>query len=74
MLFGAGIALFIAYSQACKNVGLWFIIPACICILLAIPSFLKDLKESKQQSLREKIRYKSPVEYRGTLHDEEWLE
>jgi len=70
----AGVALLIAYSQACKDIGLWFIIPASICLAMTIPFILQDFKLSRTQALKDKIawiRESRPSEL--ALHEEKEL-
>jgi len=71
---GVSLALFIAYSQTCISNWLYFIIPACICLVLVIPFLLIDIKESKQDSLRAKINYKIHVVMEGSWNEENELD
>jgi len=72
---GSGIGLFIAYSQACKNIGLWFIIPASICLAISAPLILRDYRHATMENLRAIIEHKrkDPLDTGTYVAEEEKL-
>jgi len=52
---------------------LWFIVPACICLVLGIPFLLTDIKESRQDSLRARIHYLIHTVYQAANDEESEL-
>ncbi|MFC2016162.1 hypothetical protein ACFLUF_00420 [Chloroflexota bacterium] len=71
----AALALFIESSRTCQDISIWLIIAGVICLILAIPLFIKDFKESKQQSLKDDIFFIQQTQhFQSSVPVEEELE
>jgi len=69
-----GITLLIEAFHVCQEAMIWLIVAGSICIITAIPLALKDYKESKIQSLRNIIQYKTQVVFKETWNEEQELD
>ncbi len=73
ILASSGTALLIAYSQAQCNIGIWLAILGITFIAISIPIIFADLKNNKQQSLRDLIKYNQEVNFTSSPEQEEKL-